>query len=67
MLIRIAVHKKTQKRLDSVVSKVRGNYNGVRVIRAFNKENDEIADFDESCSDRIHRGSYRRSAISLRG
>ena len=47
MLISIALHKKTQKRLDKVVSKVRGNYNGVRVVRAFNKEKDEITDFDE--------------------
>lgn len=46
MLISIAVHKKTQKQLDSVVSKVRGNYSGVRVVRAFNKEKDEIEDFD---------------------
>ena len=47
MLISIAIHKKTQKRLDGVVSKVRENYNGVRVVRAFNKEQDEIKDFDE--------------------
>ena len=65
MLISIAVHKKTQKRLDSVVSKVRGNYNGVRVIRAFNKENDEIADFDEKIDSltKIQRFAGRISAL----
>ena len=47
MLISIPIYKKSQARLDRVVGKVRENYNGVRVIRAFNKENDEIAEFDE--------------------
>ena len=47
MLISIALQKKTQAKLDGIVSKVRGNYNGTRVIRAFNKENDEIEEFDE--------------------
>ncbi len=46
MLINISLHKKTQARLDGVVSKVRGNYHGTRVIRAFNKEQSEIEDFD---------------------
>ena len=47
MLINIKLHKKTQARLDGVVSKVRGNYIGTRVVRAFNKEQEEIAEFDE--------------------
>ena len=65
MLISIAIHKKTQKHLDSVVSKVRGNYNGVRVVRAFNKENDEIADFDEKIDSltKIQRFAGRISAL----
>ena len=50
MLISIALHKKTQARLDGIVSKVRGNYGGTRVIRAFNKENDEIEEFCEKNS-----------------
>ncbi len=45
MLIGIALHKKTQAKLDGVVSKVRKNYSGTRVIRAFNKEDDEIKEF----------------------
>ncbi len=47
MLIGIALHKKTQAKLDTVVSKVRENYSGTRVVRAFNKEADEIKDFDK--------------------
>ena len=47
MLINIALHKKTQAKLDRVVSKVRGNYSGTRVIRAFNKQADEIVEFNE--------------------
>ena len=65
MLISIAIHKKTQRHLDSVVSKVRENYNGVRVIRAFNKEQDEISDFDEKIDGltKIQRFSGRISAL----
>ena len=47
MLISIALHKKTQARLDGIVSKVRSNYSGTRVVRAFNKQNEEIAEFDQ--------------------
>ncbi len=46
MLINIKLHKKTQARLDDVVSKVRGNYGGTRVVRAFNKQDEEIEEFD---------------------
>ena len=65
MLISIALHKKTQKRLDGVVAKVRGNYQGVRVIRAFNKEKDEIGDFDEKIDSltKIQRFAGRISAL----
>ena len=47
MLVSIPIFKKSQARLDKVLGKVRGNYNGTRVVRAFNKESDEIAEFDE--------------------
>ncbi len=47
MLGSIPILKKSQARLDKVLGKVRGNYNGTRVVRAFNKEADEIAEFDE--------------------
>ena len=65
MLISIALHKKTQKELDGVVSKVRENYNGVRVVRAFNKEKNEIKDFDEKIDshNRLQRFEGRISAL----
>lgn len=47
MLTSIPIFKRSQARLDGVLGKVRANYNGARVVRAFNKENDEIRDFDE--------------------
>ncbi len=46
MLISIPIFKKSQSNLDSVLGKVRTNYNGTRVVRAFNKEANEIEDFD---------------------
>ncbi len=46
MLISIPIYKKVQQKLDRVVAKSRGNYNGTRVIRAFNKQQSEIDDFD---------------------
>ncbi len=47
MLISIPIYKKSQAKLDRVVGKIRENYNGTRVIRAFNKEEAEINDFDD--------------------
>lgn len=47
MLISIPILKKSQSRLDLVLGKVRSNYNGARVVRAFNKEEDEKKDFAE--------------------
>ena len=46
MLVSIPIYKRSQSKLDRVVGKIRENYNGTRVVRAFGKENDEIADFD---------------------
>ncbi len=47
MLISIPIFKKSQSRLDSVLGKLRSNYNGTRVVRAFNKQEDEIEEFDK--------------------
>ncbi|MBO7310711.1 MAG: ABC transporter ATP-binding protein [Clostridia bacterium] len=46
MLISIPLYKKSQSSLDTVLGKIRSNYNGTRVVRAFNKEQDEISEFD---------------------
>ncbi len=47
MLISIPLFRKVQARLDAVTSLTRENLTGVRVIRAFSKETEEVLDFDE--------------------
>ena len=47
MLITIPLYKKVQARLDSVLLSTRENLSGVRVIRAFNQEENEKNDFCE--------------------
>lgn len=46
MGISIPLYKKVQGALDQVLLLTRENFTGVRVIRAFNKEEDEIKKFD---------------------
>lgn len=48
MLITMPMYKKVQSRLDDVTSATRQNLSGVRVLRAFCKEEDEICRFEES-------------------
>ncbi len=48
MLITIPLYKKVQASLDGVLGKTRENLSGARVIRAFNKEEKEIQEFNES-------------------
>lgn len=48
MLITIPLYKKVQAALDKVLGKTRENLAGARVIRAFNKEEKEIEEFNES-------------------
>ncbi len=43
----IPLYKKVQERLDKVLGLTRENLTGVRVIRAFNIEEDQIKDFEE--------------------
>ena len=47
MLISIPLFKKVQGALDNVLGITRQNLTGVRVIRAFNKEQSEIENFDD--------------------
>lgn len=47
MRITIPLYKIVQANLDGVLGKTRENLTGIRVIRAFNKQEDEIAQFDE--------------------
>ena len=48
MLITMPMYKKVQSRLDGVTSATRQNLTGVRVLRAFCKEEDEIRSFENS-------------------
>lgn len=47
MLITMPMYKAVQSRLDGVTSVARQNLTGVRVLRAFCKERDEIQDFEK--------------------
>lgn len=46
MLVCIPMYRKVQQKLDGLLSKTRENMLGTRVVRAFCKEEEEIADFD---------------------
>lgn len=48
ILAGIPLFKKVQQRLDRVTSKTRENLGGVRVIRAFNKEESETEEFSKA-------------------
>lgn len=48
MFVSIPLYKKVQAGLDRVLLGTRENLTGVRVIRAFNKEKDEVERFNES-------------------
>lgn len=47
MVVSIPLYRRVQEGLDRVLRLTRENLTGIRVIRAFNKENDEIEKFDE--------------------
>ena len=47
MLIRHALYWKVQHQLTGVMQITRENLTGVRVIRAFNREQDEMREFKE--------------------
>lgn len=47
MAVSMPLYKKVQRQLDEVTQATRENLTGVRVIRAFNRQQDEIEGFDE--------------------
>lgn len=51
MLVSIPLYKKVQQCLDRVLGSTRENLTGIRVIRAFCREEAEIAAFDEKTED----------------
>ena len=50
MIISMPLYRKVQKQLDQVLLTARENLLGVRVIRAFNRQNDEVQRFEEENS-----------------
>ncbi|MBE6584806.1 MAG: ABC transporter ATP-binding protein [Ruminococcaceae bacterium] len=48
ILAGIPLYKNVQSKLDKVTGKTRQTLQGVRVVRAFNRENDEIAEFSKA-------------------
>ncbi len=54
MMITMPLYKKVQAGLDKVLGKTRENLTGVRVIRAFHKEEQETVEFEESNSTLTH-------------
>ena len=65
MLITMPLHKKTQTQLDDVLLHTRENLNGVRVLRAFGREDEEIESFNQSHAvlTRLQNLSGRISAL----
>ena len=65
MLKTTPLYKKVQKNLDSVTGIVRENLLGVRVLRAFRKESDEIARFSQANEEhnRVQNFAGRISAL----
>lgn len=54
MMITMPLYKKVQAGLDKVLGKTRENLTGVRVIRAFHKEEQETVEFEQSNSALTH-------------
>ncbi len=48
LLVNIPLYKKVQRALDKVVVKTRENLTGVRVVRAFSMENEEVKEYDQT-------------------
>ena len=55
MLITMPMYKKVQEGLDGVTSATRQNLAGVRVLRAFGKEADEVREYQEHTQILTHR------------
>lgn len=54
MLISMPLYKKVQRQLDRVLSSTRENLTGVRVVRAFNRQQDELDSFNEESGKLFH-------------
>ncbi len=63
MCVSIPLYKKVQGALDGIMALVRENLTGVRVIRAFHMEKEEIRNFDEK-NQTLNRGQQYVGRIS---
>lgn len=63
MLITAPMYRRVQSRLDGVTAATRQNLGGVRVLRAFCKESDEITTFNEK-TQALYRGQLLAGRIS---
>lgn len=63
MIFTLPLYKKVQGKLDRILGKTSENLSGVRVIRAFNKEKDEVSQF-ENTNDEFTRFQQRVGNIS---
>lgn len=63
MTLSIPIYKQVQKKLDFVSLKTRENLMGVRVIRAFSRQQDEIDEFDQ-ISEELMKTQARVGRIS---
>ena len=63
MLITMPMYRKVQEGLDGVTSATRQNLSGVRVLRAFCKENDEVRAYGE-CTQELTRRQQVAGRIS---
>ena len=54
MIVSMPLYKKVQKQLDDVLSSTRENLTGVRVVRAFNRQQDELEAFDGKSGKLFH-------------
>lgn len=63
MLLTIPMYRKVQNSLDQVLLRTRANLTGVRVIRAFSKEEEEISLFQKD-NDELVRGQTKVGSVS---
>ena len=63
LLLTIPMYRAVQQKLDKVTGAVRENHTGLRVVRAFRKEEDEISQFEKSNSTQL-AAQRRTAAIS---
>ena len=54
LLVSMPLYKRVQRQLDQVLLTARENLLGVRVVRAFNRQQDEIRKFDEENGRLVH-------------